>query len=222
MTTAEKEALIRRYEKLQTSLVSDAMDELSLNSGAGPGMKLCAGSTSPAAGFAVTMRQVRQSAGDTAAKARHAQVIDDVLGECDMLVIRTDRILDETTGGGLLAQRAKRKGAAGFVTDESMRDLDEIDAMAFPVCCAGTSPVRSLGRLETVSVNETIQLRGVSIAPGDVILMDTTGLIVVPLAQAAAVAERAEQIMREEDAAMRFICEGKSIREARTLAGKLP
>ncbi len=221
MTRQQREDLIKRYEALETGLVADAMDDLGLACGAVPGLFLCAGGKKPAAGFAVTMRQAKRTGPyDGVPKARHAQVIDGILESGDMLVIETGGIADVTTGGGLLALRAKMKGAAGFVTDGSLRDLDEIEDMQFPVCCAGRSPLRSLERLETISVNEEISLRGVRIRPGDVILMDTSGLVAVPAAEAERVADRAAKIRKEESAVESYIRKGLTIAQSRTRAKK--
>ncbi len=109
-------------------------------------------------------------------------------------------------------------GAVGVVTDATARDTDEIAAQKVPLYFR--EPGRGIrpGRNEVESVNRPVVVGGVLIYPGDVVVADGDGVIVVPRAQALDVAEFAHRILdadkegrrslyekagREEDASLR-------------------
>ncbi len=61
-----------------------------------------------------------------------------------------------------------------------VRDLDRTEAIGFPVFARGTSPVDINGRFEVVGTNQSVVIDGVTISPGDVIIADRDGVVVVP------------------------------------------
>jgi len=121
----------------------------------------------------------------------------------DVLVVTTSS--DSTDGmfGELLAESARAWGAVGLVIDAGIRDVAELTAMNFPVwakavCAQGTV------KATPGSVNVPVICAGVAINPGDVIVADVDGLVVVKREHAADIARRAadratrEQIVREQ------------------------
>ncbi|MBQ6360404.1 MAG: hypothetical protein IJJ25_04595 [Lachnospiraceae bacterium] len=218
MTTEERRKWIEEYKKYPTGNVSDAMDSLGIRRGAVLGVSRLNADQPKAAGFALTIRQMRRkTAWDGKNLAKQAGIIDRDTQEGDLLVIDMGGIRDVSTGGAMLALRAQMRGVTGELTNGCLRDADEIGELGFPVYCAGTIPVKSGMDIETIGVNVPVMVGGVQICPGDLILMDSTGAVCVPADWLAEVLEAAERIHRKEDRMEAFIRKGHSVLEARDL-----
>ena len=98
--------------------------------------------------------------------------------------------------GGMASATCRAKGVEAVVIDGGVRDVEEIvhDYM-FPVFTRSTTPVTTLGKYKTVSMNEPTIMGGVEVNPGDVIVGDTDGVVCVP----AAIAEKVLKMAREFD-----------------------
>lgn len=120
---------------------------------------------------------------------------------------------DPTAGtvGDILALRAQVRGAAGIVTDGAIRDSQALHAMDLPVYYGATHPA-VLGRRHVPwEVNATIACAGVTVVPGDIIVGDGDGVIVIPAHLAMEVAQDAvAQELREEFAAA-MVAKGESV-----------
>lgn len=217
----ESMELIRAFAAVPTGNVADALMNLGIPVGAvNAPLRPIASPQRRAAGYAVTVRQmVRAQAAEGAALARHGQVNDEVLQPGDLLVIDAGGRTDVCTGGALMALCAQRRGAVGWVVNGAVRDVEEIRALDFPVHLAGTSPVKSTPLLQTVGVNVPVEIGGVQILPGDVVVTDETGIVVVPRQHAEAVLREAQRIGRIEEETERLIREGCSFAEAKKKAG---
>jgi regulator of RNase E activity RraA len=84
------------------------------------------------------------------------------------------------SGGGILITRLMMRGVAGVVTDAGIRDSAEIAALDFPVYCAGPSAPLNLVHHHAVDTNRPIACGGVPVYPGDVVVGDRDGVVVVP------------------------------------------
>lgn len=103
------------------------------------------------------------------------------------------------TLGDILALRARRLGAAGVVTDGGVRDLDVVTAIGMPTYHAGGHPA-VLGRLHVPwSHDETIACGGATVQPGDIIVGDGDGVLVIPPALARELVAEAIAQEREEE-----------------------
>jgi regulator of RNase E activity RraA len=101
--------------------------------------------------------------------------------------------------GGLLSTAAKVRGAAGCVTDGFVRDVKAIIALGFPVFHGGIAPLDSRGRGEIVAIDEPVTCAGVKVSPGDLIVGDADGVVVVPKAlEEEAIALALKKIESEE------------------------
>jgi regulator of RNase E activity RraA len=103
------------------------------------------------------------------------------------------------SGGSILMTRLKVRGAAGFVADGGLRDSPEIAQLGFPVYFGGPAPLLNLARHHAVDMNLPIGCGGVPVYPGDVIVGDGEGVIVIPRHLAADVARDASEQERLEE-----------------------
>lgn len=93
---------------------------------------------------------------------------------------------------------ARVKGTVGFVIDGVCRDSYEATLQRTPVFCTVRSPAHPMGRIRPVSDNEQIVCAGVVVRPGDLVLGDDDGVVVVPQDIAAEVVDRAVKIQEED------------------------
>ena len=84
------------------------------------------------------------------------------------------------SGGQILTTRLKVRGAAGLVSDGPVRDSGSIAAMDFPVYCAGGSAPLNLIHHHAADLNVPIGCGGVPVYPGDIIVGDDEGVVVIP------------------------------------------
>ena len=111
-----------------------------------------------------------------------------------VLVIDTRGEKRVASGGQILTTRLKVRGAAGLVSDGPVRDSGEIAKMDFPVFCAGGSAPLNLIPHHAIDLNVPVGCGGVAVYPGDVIVGDEEGVVVIPANLADEVAaDAAEQ-----------------------------
>ena len=84
------------------------------------------------------------------------------------------------SGGQILTTRLKVRGAAGLVSDGPVRDSGEIAKMDFPVYCAGGSAPLNLLQHHAIDLNVPIGCGGVAVYPGDIVVGDEEGVVVIP------------------------------------------
>ena len=101
--------------------------------------------------------------------------------------------------GDLLATAAKARNAAGVVVDGAIRDRRQILEMAFPAFAAGLTPADNYGRLDLVELDVPIECAGARVAPGDLVLADGDGVVVIPRALAADAIRLAEEQTEGEE-----------------------
>src|SRR5205814_3780457 len=97
-----------------------------------------------------------------------------------VLVIGTEGSTRAGTLGDILALRLKVRGVAGVLSDGAMRDTPVIGRMNFPVFCTAAAAPPSMTSLHPVETQTPVGICGVPVYPGDVIVADEDGAIVVP------------------------------------------
>lgn len=125
-----------------------------------------------------------------------------------VLVIDSGCGAEGTTWGGGATIAALRRGLAGVVTNGRTRDVAQIRALAFPVICAGPT-VRGGTRHEPGWVQVAIALGGTVVHPGDLVLSDEDGAVVVRAAEAQRVAARAQEKAAKDEAREQRLREGE-------------
>jgi regulator of RNase E activity RraA len=118
--------------------------------------------------------------------------------------------------GSILALRLAKRGVAGMVSDGPVRDSGTISDLGLPLWCAGASATLNLAKHHAVDMNVPIACGGVPVYPGDIVVADVDGVVIVPHEMAEEVArDAAEQELMEV-----FITE--RIAEGRPLRGTYP
>jgi 4-hydroxy-4-methyl-2-oxoglutarate aldolase len=101
----------------------------------------------------------------------------------------------------------KDRGAVGVVTDASSRDTDEVGLEKVPLYLREKGRGIRPGRNELESVNRPISIGGVLVCPGDIVVADGDGVIVVPRRVAVKVAEYAQEVLKGDKAGRRRLYE---------------
>lgn len=113
--------------------------------------------------------------------------------------------------GELLSTAATARGAAGCVTDGFVRDVRQIRAMGFPVFHGGIAPLDSKGRGKVAEIDVPVRVAGVLVAPGDLVVGDVDGVVVVPQALEAEALEQAFAKVDGEDRTREELARGAKL-----------
>ena len=185
MKTSSKRLLewADRLAKLYTPVVADVLDKLGFRC-------QCHALAHPPAVARGEGRRVRAHGADSPGPrsvaalpyAGELAAVDSLAGG-DVLVVSESAW---SFWGELLSTAAKYRGCRGVVLDGPTRDSTAIRAMGFPVFHVGFHPADSLGRLDVVDHNVPIECGGVLVYPGDLVLADHDGVVIVPNAAAEA------------------------------------
>jgi regulator of RNase E activity RraA len=189
-----REEIIERLAKLDTCAVSDALDSLNLK-GATWGVRPqwpCP----RIVGRAVTMKI--KPAGLEQPKHHLGTAPIEAAQPGDIIVIDNGGKLEFSCWGGLLALSAKLKGVSGVVIDGACRDIDEARELEFPVYARGAVPMTARGRVVQDSFNQEIQFVCVQCRPGDLVIADGSGVVIIPKEKEAEVVVAAEAIYAKE------------------------
>jgi regulator of RNase E activity RraA len=116
-----------------------------------------------------------------------------------VMVIDSRKDRRAASAGAILITRMKMRGAAGVVSDGGFRDCPDIAKLDFPVYCVAPSAPTNLIRHHAVDINVPIACADVAVYPGDVIVGDAEGVVVVPRHVADKVAEEAARMTLFED-----------------------
>lgn len=114
--------------------------------------------------------------------------------------------------GGIMTAGAVVNGLAGAILDGGVRDITEIRRdYDFQIFSRSVSPATTLGRFKTLSANAPVECGGIIVHPGDLIVADLDGVVVVPKEYVQAVLEKATEIEIREAEQTKLIRETKSL-----------
>jgi regulator of RNase E activity RraA len=164
---------------LYTGVLADTLDRLGHKHGALPHYIRPLAPHWRALGRAVTLSVV-SVASEPATPYKVEMECVDALRSGDLLVATTHGDLGSALWGELLSTACKARGCVGVVLDALTRDARQIMAMDYPVWAAGFSPLDSKGRLDGLAFNVPIRIGECLIYPGDWVLADMDGVVVVP------------------------------------------
>lgn len=211
---APADPLVAAFRSIPSASAADAVDQITGRRGF-MSHDMRPQSSGNFVGRAVTARLVPTPPEKATAQlsARDSvQMIDEAKpGEVGVIVIENG--LDVAALGGLMGTDAKARGLAGMVLDAGVRDVAELREMRLPVYARGVVPSSTVGRFASVAKNVEVQCAGVAVKPGDIIVADEDGVVVVPQASAEAVLKRAREIDERERKMVPLIKQYKSLQK---------
>jgi 4-hydroxy-4-methyl-2-oxoglutarate aldolase len=222
----EDDKILKLYDGLRVADVSDGLDVIGLQDVGlmDPEIKALWRDTENfehrICGIAVTVRYVptnKRASKMTAEEFSHwegewygklsSEPFVDLLRPGSLIVIDGEQDRDTGSIGSNNSMIWKTKGARGIVTSGGVRDTDEVIKERIPLYYKRIGRGIRPGRNEVESVNQPIMCGGVLVRPGDVIVADGDGVVVVPREQAESVARAAWKILEEDKAGRRELYE---------------
>jgi len=185
-----------RLENLSTTNVADALDALGLK-GATFGVRPMWPTMEKVVGRAVTIKIT--AAGLTKSKHHLGVKAIDAARQGDVIVIDNGGRIDTSCWGGVLANGAKMKGISGVVIDGAARDIDDIVDTGLPVYARGSVVATARGRIMEEATNVMVQFCGVQVRPGDIVIGDKSGVVIIPQEKIKEVVAKAEELFKKEE-----------------------
>ena len=214
---ASKQQIRERFLAVDTSNVADVLDQMGLFD-QGLAAEFCPfpASAGKLAGWAYTIRGQMapyEGTGDMA-KMEACQGIGP-----DEVSIWSGDGAGICYFGELIALGMKERGCVGALVDGGIRDVRWLGEHNFPVYARYRTSVQSIGRWRVTGSQEPVYLRGatserVVIRPGDFVLCDEDGGIVIPAGHVVAVLDQAEELTRKEILIRREIAVGMTLKQA--------
>lgn len=206
----EKE-MLERFERLYTGAVNDVMREFCLLNQSLPGHILPLREYRTVAGFAFTVKSAPNAM--ISGEMEYRVKMLDEMHEDSFVIWDTTGDSKATLWGGVMTATAKGKKVKAACIDGGIRDTHQILEADFPVFYKYRISNGSLGRCLITHYQVTIQIGDVTIKPGDVILGDIDGVLVVPREVAYEVLIRAEEIIENEKVIFGWVNEGRSVQD---------
>jgi len=199
--------------RVRSAMISDSLDVVGVRNNAmdvsvcalRPGMR--------AVGLAATVKFVPDSHYDQ--KDPYGAGIDflDTLQVGEIAVVSTGGECLSAFWGELFSAAAKGRGATGVVADGPLRDTEQVVGLDFPAFGHGSRPYDYKGRMRIEAVRIPVICGGVEVHPGDGVIADSDGIVIVPAEHLAKVSELANARAATEKTVLKDLLSGKSVRE---------
>lgn len=210
--------LIESFRRVATASVADAVDKIAGRRGYLLGVHART-SDRRIAGPAVT---VLEEPTEEFLPPTHALEQIDAAEDGSVIVIANGGDAGVAVWGGLMTAGAVANRLEGAVLDGAVRDITEIRRdFGFPVFARGACPGTTLGRFRTVAANVPVVIDGVTIEPGDIVVGDPDGVVVVPREHAQAVLAMAQEIDAREMEQAKLITATGSLQEGLAKYGRI-
>jgi regulator of RNase E activity RraA len=166
-----------------------------------------------AVGLAATVKFVPDSQYDL--KDPYGAGIDflDTLQVGEIAIVSTGGECLSAFWGELFSAAAKGRGATGVVADGPLRDTEQVVGLNFPAFGHGSRPYDYKGRMRIEAIRIPVICGGVEVHPGDGVIADSDGIVVVPAEHLAKVSELANGRAATEKTVLKDLLSGKSVRE---------
>ena len=209
--------LLQRFEKLYTGAINDALREACMLEQALPGRIKPLREYKTIAGFAFTVKSA-PNVKITGEMEFRTQMLDD-MSEDHFVVWDTSRDDKATLWGGVMTATAKRKKIKAACIDGGIRDTHQILKAEFPIFYEYRISNGSLGRCLITHYQIPIKIGDVDIKPGDIIVGDIDGIVVVPREIAYDILIRAEQFLVNENEIFDWVHQGDTIQDITAKGG---
>jgi len=200
-----------RIDALYTPVLADVLDRMGLRDQCLRADIRPLSDGSRCSGVARTVRVIPAPTSDPPEPYKGEMEAVDALREGDVMVVSR---CEWSFWGELLSTAATYRGCRGIVIDGYTRDTQGILDIKFPVFCRGIHPADSLGRIDVEAHDVPIECGGVAVKPGDLVLADRDGVVIVPQEAAEEALTKAEEKVRGENLVRAKLAEGMSVTEA--------
>ena len=191
---------LNKWKEIPTAIIGDSLNRQNVMAN-----RIAPVGFGSMAGQAQTVSVI---AGDNG--AIHA--VMDMVSSTDILVIDGGGYLERALWGGILNARAIKSGLGGVIIDGAVRDILELKGMPLPVYAAGITPAgphKGWGG----QIGGPVSCGGVSVAPGDIIVGDADGVVVIPFKQESKTYDSSLERIAFEEQLLRKIDLGEDLSE---------
>lgn len=206
---AIRDELVEAFKALDTASVSDAMDKIGIPAG-------CHGIKPVVNGlkFAGRAFTVKYRACGVVERGTVGDFLDDV-PEGYVVVIDNAGRTDCTVWGDIMTTLAHHKGVAGTVIDGVCRDVPKVRELRYPIYVRDYFMMTGKDRVELEALNVPVNVSQRQVRPGDIVLGDDSGVVIIPASRAKEILQIALEIEETEQKILQSIARGQSLREAR-------
>ncbi|MBO0825724.1 MAG: RraA family protein [Actinobacteria bacterium] len=199
------QSLLGRLAALDACACSDAMDQLGM-AGVAYGLRpLTVARRVAGPVITVALGPAASAAADGSAGRHLGSAAIDAAQSGDVIVVAASGRVDAAGWGGVLSLAATVRGVSGVIVDGACRDVDESASLDLPVYALAAVPATARGRQVEVGWNTSVEIAGVAVEPGDLVVADGSGVVFLPARRAAEIIDAAERIAaREADMARRL------------------
>ena len=219
-STKRKITLDMIRESLYSAVVSDAIDQLGLRNQS-PHVPL-----PPMTGIhklvgrCKTTRWIDLDQDDPNTYQEELKAVDSCRVD-DVMICAAQGSMRSAIWGELLSTAARIAGCVGAIVDGAVRDVTRMEAMEFSVFARGTSVYDSMNRQKVVEFDVPVEIAGVLFCPGDLVIADRDGVVVVPCEVEAEVIQKAWGKVHDEDRVRKNIVNGMNAQEVWEQCGVL-
>ncbi|MFL2814713.1 MAG: RraA family protein [Candidatus Puniceispirillales bacterium] len=198
----EKLSIEGQFSLHPTSAISDALDEKGIN-GSLHGVFEQRYGQGRVVGRAMPVKFAKKSSDPNAWRfgggvGKPLEEVLKTMSKGQIVVMDLDGSKTASAWGGLASKLAIQKGVCGTVMWGTCRDVDEIRECGYPVWSTGVCPRRSRNEFTFGSINKKIKIGEVEIAPNDIIVADSSGVVCVPKELISDILENLEKIAYQE------------------------
>lgn len=212
---ADTDTLLDACAAIDTSAWSDALDEFGIT-GVVSGVPQRAGQGRFAA-FAVTASLSHGPLGSFPRPDFAVGRMIAAVGPGQVLVIDAKGV-EISCFGGLASTATKMQGVAAVLIDGGCRDLDQVRDTGLWLAARHVTPMTGKKRMRVESINQPVQLGGASVRPGDLVIGDDTGIVVIPQERIAEVKAAVDRIVATDAEVERRIHAGEPFGQAAAAA----
>ncbi len=203
-----EEELCRRYERLYTGAVNDVLRELCLPNQALPSTIMPLRDDMVVCGVAFTVKAVKDPTMSGELEMR-VKMLDEIKPG-HVIVWNANGDDQASHWGGVMTRAALKRGCRGAIIDGGIRDTKDILEQKLPIWYRYRTSSGALSHTKMVGYQVPIFVGEVIIKPGDIIMADIDGALVIPRKMAVGVLERAEGIERNEGEIKEWVDAGLS------------
>lgn len=210
--TRENDALFAALEALDTASLSDALDSLGLAGGLAGLNQQVPGTRCVGFAYTVLYEPVQERGG-----FRNAANYIDAVPSNAVIVSSNPGRTDCTTWGDILTHVAVNRGIRGTLIDGAARDIDTVQRLNYPLFSRVRFMQSAKNRVQLKATQVPVEISGVTVHPGDLVVCDSSGCLVIPAARAEEVIRRARAVEQTERDIIQSVNEGYSLEQARAL-----